>query len=62
MMWTHLCDLVKLPEEFVERVDELAGRAVAGQPGESHDVCVEDAAEERNNTHETGRVGSGEAP
>lgn len=43
---SYLCDLVKLAEEFVQRVDQFTRRAVAGQSGEAHDVCVQDAAEE----------------
>lgn len=39
-VWSHLCDLVKLAEEFVQRVDKFARRAVTGQPGESHDVGI----------------------
>lgn len=46
----YLCDLVKLAEELVERVDQFTRRAVACQPGESHDVGVENAEEERNST------------
>lgn len=49
-IWSYLCDLVKLAEELVQRVDQLTRRAVAGQPGESHDVGIENAAEERNST------------
>lgn len=50
---SYLCDLVKLAEEFVQRVDKFPRRTVAGQPGESHDVCIQNAAQQRNNTHET---------
>lgn len=39
----YLRDLVKLAEEFVQHVHELAWGAVTGQPGEAHDVGVENA-------------------
>lgn len=45
-MLSYLCDLVKLAEEFVQRVDQFTRRAIAGQPGEAHDVGIQDAAEE----------------
>lgn len=45
---SYLCNLVKLAEEFVERVDQFTRRAVAGQPGESHNVGIQNAAREHN--------------
>lgn len=45
LIWVYLRNLVKLAEELVQHVHEFSWRAVAGQPGEAHDVCVEDAAE-----------------
>jgi len=53
---THLGDLVELPKQLVEHDDELFGGAVAGQPGEAHDVGVENTErrerDEERATHE----------
>lgn len=37
---THLGNLVKLAEQFVEHNDQLLGRAVAGQSSEADNVSI----------------------
>ena len=48
--YDYLGDLVKLAEEFVEHVDQFTWGAVASQPGEAYDVCIQDTD---THTHKT---------
>lgn len=47
----YLGDLVELPEELIQHDDQLLGGAVARQPGEAHDVGVQDAGTEMDESH-----------
>ena len=47
--------MVKLSEKLIEHYDQLLGGAVTGQPGEAHDVSVEDTAKQAVNTDVTTR-------
>lgn len=47
----YLCNLVKLAKEFVQHVHQFSGGAVAGQPGEAHDVGVQNAAHNSDTIH-----------
>jgi hypothetical protein len=38
----HLGDLVKLAKELIQHHHQLLGGAVAGQPCEAYNVCVQD--------------------
>lgn len=39
---THLRNLIEFPKEFIQHVDQLSWGAVTGQPGEPHNVGVQD--------------------
>lgn len=49
---SYLCDLVKLAEQFIQHMHKFTWRAVTGQPGEAHNVGIQNAAENKtqNNT------------
>lgn len=48
---SHLCNLVKLAEELVQHVHELPRGAVGGQLGETHDVSIQNAAQNEKKQH-----------
>ena len=45
LVLSYLCNLVKLAKEFIQHVHKFTWGAVTGQPGEAHDVGVQNAAE-----------------
>lgn len=49
LVLNYLCDLVKLAEQFIQHMHEFTWRAVTGQPGEAHDVGIQNAAENKKN-------------
>ena len=50
---SYLCNLVKFAKKFIQHVHEFTWRAVAGQSGETNDICIEDAAENKHKEHVT---------
>lgn len=49
-VYSYLCNLVKLAKEFIQHMHKFTWRAVTGQPGEAHDVGIQNAAEKQEET------------
>lgn len=39
---THLSNLIEFSKEFIQHVDQFSWGAVTGQPGEPHNVSIQD--------------------
>lgn len=53
---SYLCNLVKFAKQLIQHVYEFAWRTVTGQSGESHNICIENAVENKQKERSTGKT------